>query len=180
MASPGGQGQQWSSPPPMSIDPSHTYTATLQTSAGDIAIELLTGDAPQTVNNFVFLARQGYYDGTPFHRTIPGFMIQGGDGQRGNGTGGPGYKFNDEPVSRPYEPGIVAMANAGPNTNGSQFFICHGDNARSLPPNYTIFGRVSSGMDVVNTIATAPTRPGGEGSTPVNPVTINHVVIAES
>ena len=179
MAGPGGQGQQWSSPPPMSIDPSHTYTATLQTSAGDVTIELLPGDAPQTVNNFVFLARQGYYDGTPFHRTIAGFMIQGGD-PTGTGTGGPGYRFNDEPVQRAYEPGIVAMANAGPNTNGSQFFIVHGDGARGLPPNYTIFGRVTSGMDVVNAIATAPVRPGGrEASSPVNPVTINSVTIAE-
>ncbi|SRR5579883_606333 len=179
MASPGGQGQQWSNPPPMTIDPSHTYTATLQTSAGDITIELLPGDAPQTVNNFVFLARQGFYDGTPFHRTIAGFMIQGGD-PTGTGTGGPGYRFNDEPVRRAYEPGIVAMANAGPNTNGSQFFIVQGDNARGLPPNYTIFGRVTNGMDVVNTIATAPVRPGGrEASSPVNPVTINTVTIAE-
>jgi cyclophilin family peptidyl-prolyl cis-trans isomerase len=179
MASPGGQGQQWSSPPAMSIDPSHTYTATLQTSAGDVTVELLPGDAPQTVNNFVFLARQGYYDGTPFHRTIAGFMIQGGD-PTGTGTGGPGYRFADEPVQRAYEPGIVAMANAGPNTNGSQFFIVHGDGARSLPPNYTIFGRVTSGMDVVNAIATAPVRPGGrEASSPVNPVTISCVTIAE-
>jgi cyclophilin family peptidyl-prolyl cis-trans isomerase len=182
MAGPGGQAgrQQWSSPPPLTIDGSKQYTATLQTTAGDVVVELLVGDAPTTVNNFVFLARQGFYEGSPFHRVINGFMIQGGD-PTGTGTGGPGYRFDDEPVRRAYEPGIVAMANAGPNTNGSQFFICHGDNARSLPPNYTIFGRVTGGMDVVNAIATAPVQasPRGERSVPVELVRINSITIEE-
>ncbi len=183
LGGPGGQPgrqQQWSSPPPLTIDTARSYTATLQTTAGEIVIELLVGDAPLTVNNFVFLARQGYYEGSPFHRVIRGFMIQGGD-PTGTGTGGPGYRFADEPVQRPYEPGIVAMANAGPNTNGSQFFIVHGDDARGLPPNYTIFGRVTSGMEVVDAIATAPVRPGarGELSAPVDPVRIVSVTIDE-
>ena len=178
---PGGQSpQQWSSPPPLTIDPTRSYTATLQTTAGDIVIELLPGDAPNTVNNFVFLARQGFYEGTPFHRVIRGFMIQTGD-PTGTGTGGPGYRFDDEPVSRAYEPGIVAMANAGPNTNGSQFFIVHGEGGRGLPPSYTIFGRVTSGMDVVDRIASAPvsTSPRGERSVPAEPVQIQRVTVEE-
>ena len=181
LAGPGGQApQRWSSPPPLTIDPTRTYTATLQTTQGDIGIELLAGEAPNTVNNFVFLARQGFYEGTPFHRVIRGFMIQTGD-PTGTGTGGPGYRFDDEPVSRPYEPGIVAMANAGPNTNGSQFFIVHGEGGRGLPPNYTIFGRVTSGMDVVDRIASAPvsTSPRGERSVPVEPVQIQQVTVEE-
>ena len=107
--------------------------------------ELFAKDAPQTVNNFVFLARDGFYDGVIFHRVIPGFMIQGGD-PTGTGRGGPGYKFEDEPVSQRYERGILAMANAGPNTNGSQFFVMHAD--YGLPPNYTIFGKLTGGEDV--------------------------------
>ncbi len=172
--------QQWSSPPPLTIDPTHTYTATIQTTQGDIVVQLLPGDAPNTVNNFVFLARQGFYDGTPFHRVIKGFMIQGGD-PTGTGTGGPGYRFADEPVTRPYQPGTVAMANAGPNTNGSQFFIVQGEGGSHLQPNYTIFGMVTSGMDVVDAIASAPVRqsPSGENSVPVNPVRITHVVVNE-
>jgi cyclophilin family peptidyl-prolyl cis-trans isomerase len=170
---------QWSSPPAMTIDPARGYTATLHTTAGDIVIELLPQDAPVTVNNFVFLAREGFYAGAPFHRVIPGFMVQTGD-PTGTGRGGPGYRFDDEPVRRPYERGIVAMANAGPNTNGSQFFIVHGDRARGLPPNYTIFGRVVSGLEVVDAIATAPTIPDGrENSRPVDPVRIERVTIEE-
>jgi cyclophilin family peptidyl-prolyl cis-trans isomerase len=170
---------QWSSPPAMTIDPTRGYTATLHTTAGDIVIELLPQDAPVTVNNFVFLAREGFYAGAPFHRVIPGFMVQSGD-PTGTGRGGPGYRFDDEPVRRPYERGIVAMANAGPNTNGSQFFIVHGDRARGLPPNYTIFGRVVSGLEVVDAIATAPTIPDGrENSRPVDPVRIERVTIEE-
>ena len=171
---------QWSSPPAMSIDGARRYAATLNTTAGDITFDLLVGDAPMTVNNFVFLAREGYYANTPFHRVIPGFMVQSGD-PTGTGTGGPGYRFNDEPVRRPYEPGIVAMANAGPNTNGSQFFIVHGANGSRLPPNYTIFGRVTSGMDVVDAIANAPTvQDGRENSRPMDPVRIQSVTITES
>jgi cyclophilin family peptidyl-prolyl cis-trans isomerase len=168
----------WTQPPTMEIDPNQRYTADIKTSAGDITIELLLQEAPQTVNNFVFLARQGFYDGVVFHRTINGFMIQTGD-PTGTGRGGPGYRFDDEPVRRRYTAGTVAMANAGPNTNGSQFFIVHGKDV-GLPPNYTIFGTVTSGMDVVDTIATAPTKPGGEGSTPVKPAQIESITISES
>src|SRR5262245_38847802 len=106
--------QQWSQPPAMSIDPARRYSATLKTTKGDLTVELFASDAPQTVNNFVFLAREGFYDGVKFHRIIKDFMVQTGDPQ-GTGAGGPGYRFADEPVTRDYEPGIVAMANAGPN-----------------------------------------------------------------
>ena len=166
--------KQWSSPPTMSIDPSASYTAVLNTTAGPITVELFAADTPNTVNNFVFLAREGFYDNVIFHRTIPGFMIQGGD-PTGTGGGGPGYRFADEPVNRPYSRGIMAMANAGPNTNGSQFFLMHAD--YPLPPNYTIFGQAVAGQETIDTIATAPTREGGEGSSPVNPVTIQSVEI---
>jgi cyclophilin family peptidyl-prolyl cis-trans isomerase len=130
-------------------------------------------DAPRTVNNFVFLAKDGFYDGVIFHRVIPGFMIQGGD-PTGTGRGGPGYRFEDEPVSKRYERGTLAMANAGPNTNGSQFFIMHAD--YGLPPNYTIFGRLTGGHDVVDKIANA-----GRDSNdrPHEPTTIDGVEITE-
>jgi peptidylprolyl isomerase len=163
----------------MEIDTSKTYTATITTSLGDVTVDLLVGDAPKTVNNFVFLARQGFYDNVKFHRIIKGFMVQTGD-PLGTGTGGPGYKFADEPVSRRYTKGIVAMANAGPNTNGSQFFIVHGDDA-GLPPNYTIFGQVSEGIDVVDKIASLPVgrSGGGEQSAPQEDVRITKVAIQE-
>ena len=170
----GNSVKQWPSPPSMTIDPASSYTAVLNTSAGSITAELLPAEAPNTVNNFVFLARQGFYDNVIFHRTIPGFMIQGGD-PSGTGAGGPGYTFADEPVQRPYTRGVLAMANAGPNTNGSQFFIMHAD--YPLPPNYTIFGQAVAGLETVDAIANAPTQPGGEGSTPVNPVVIQSVEI---
>jgi cyclophilin family peptidyl-prolyl cis-trans isomerase len=157
----------------MAIDTARKYTATIETSAGTMTAELFPTDAPNTVNNFVFLAREGFYDGVIFHRVIPGFMIQGGD-PTGTGSGGPGYKFRDEPVSRSYNRGILAMANAGPNTNGSQFFVMHAD--YRLPPNYTIFGRLTAGEETLDAIASAPT---GAQDRPVNPVTINHVEIAE-
>jgi cyclophilin family peptidyl-prolyl cis-trans isomerase len=166
--------QSWPQPPAMEIDPQKQYTATLSTSQGDITIELFPQEAAQTVNNFVFLARQGFYNGVIFHRTISGFMIQGGD-PTGTGTGGPGYRFKDEPVKRRYTRGIVAMANSGPNTNGSQFFIMHADT--SLPPSYTIFGRVTDGLDVVDKIAEAPT---GAQDRPRNPTTIETVSVQES
>ena len=166
--------KQWSSPPAMAIDPGASYTAVLETTAGTITVELLSSDAPNTVNNFVFLAREGFYDNVIFHRTIPGFMIQGGD-PTGTGAGGPGYRFADESVNRPYSRGVMAMANAGPNTNGSQFFLMHAD--YPLPPNYTIFGQAVAGLETIDTIATAPTMAGGEGSSPVNPVTIQSVEI---
>jgi cyclophilin family peptidyl-prolyl cis-trans isomerase len=171
--------QQWSSPPQMEIDPSKQYTAEITTSEGSLSVRLLPGDAPNTVNNFVFLARQGFYDGVIFHRVIEGFMIQTGD-PTGTGSGGPGYRFNDEPVKRRYSRGIVAMANAGPHTNGSQFFIMHGDSG--LPPNYTIFGEVTSGLEALDAIATAPVTSGGGGerSKPVNAARIESITINES
>lgn len=164
------------SPPAMQIDQNKTYVATLKTTAGTIELSLNAKATPITVNNFVFLARKNFYDNTIFHRVIKGFMIQGGD-PKGDGTGGPGYKFNDEPFTGDYTRGTVAMANAGPNTNGSQFFIMH--QTTPLSHDYVIFGHVTSGMDVVDKIATAPTKPGGEGSTPVDPVKITSIAIAE-
>jgi cyclophilin family peptidyl-prolyl cis-trans isomerase len=163
----------YTAPPPMTLDGARRYSATIDTSAGTMKAELFVTDAPNTVNNFVFLAREGFYDGVIFHRVIEGFMIQGGD-PTGTGRGGPGYKFNDEPVSRKYDRGILAMANAGPNTNGSQFFIMHAN--YGLPPNYTIFGRLTGGEEVLDAIATAPT---GAQDRPLQPVTINRIEITE-
>jgi cyclophilin family peptidyl-prolyl cis-trans isomerase len=153
-----------------------TYTAILKTSAGEITIELNVKETPITVNNFISLAKNNFYNNTVFHRVIKGFMIQGGD-PKGDGTGGPGYKFNDEPFKGEYTRGTVAMANAGSNTNGSQFFIMQQDNP--LPKNYVIFGKVISGIDVVDKIAEAPiTRnPSGEMSKPIQPVTVESVEI---
>ncbi|MDD4625240.1 MAG: peptidylprolyl isomerase [Candidatus Pacebacteria bacterium] len=157
--------------PVMQIDKEADYAALLKTSAGDIKIRLNTAETPITVNNFVYLARKGFYDDTIFHRTINGFMIQGGD-PLGNGTGGPGYQFDDEPFTGQYSRGIVAMANAGANTNGSQFFIMHQEVL--LQPNYVIFGEVIEGMDIVDKIAEAPAKANvhGEISVPVDPVKI--------
>jgi len=163
----------YSSPPQMAIDPSKKYKATIDTSAGQMTAELFAAEAPKTDNNFVFLARDGFYDGVIFHRVIKGFMIQGGD-PTGTGRGGPGYQFRDEPVNRAYSRGILAMANAGPNTNGSQFFVMHAD--YRLPPNYTIFGKLTGGEDTLDKIATART---GAQDRPVEPVTINSIEIAE-
>jgi cyclophilin family peptidyl-prolyl cis-trans isomerase len=166
--------KSYASPPAMALAPGRKYSASIETSAGTMTAELLSDEAPKTVNNFVFLAREGFYDGVIFHRVIRGFMIQGGD-PTGTGTGGPGYKFADEPVSRPYKRGILAMANAGKNTNGSQFFVMHAD--YGLPPNYTIFGRLTGGEDVLDAIATAPTD---SGDRPRTPVKINSVTISET
>ena len=146
--------KKYNQPPEMTVDPAKTYTATIETNQGTMTAELFVEEAPMTVNNFVFLAGEGFYDGTIFHRVIPGFMIQGGDPD-GTGRGGPGYKFPNEPVKRDYDRGILAMANAGRNTNGSQFFIMHND--YNLPPDYTIFGKLTSGEDVLDKIATTPT-----------------------
>jgi cyclophilin family peptidyl-prolyl cis-trans isomerase len=151
-------------------------SATLHTEKGDILIELNAGNTPITVNNFVTLAKKGFYNNTVFHRIIKGFMIQGGD-PKGDGTGGPGYKFDDEPFTGEYTRGTVAMANAGPNTNGSQFFIMHADNP--LPKNYVIFGKVAKGMDVVDNIAESPVQPSGEMSTPITPVKVLKIDIEE-
>jgi cyclophilin family peptidyl-prolyl cis-trans isomerase len=159
--------------------------ATIATEKGDIEVDLFATDAPKATQNFIDLAKKGYYDDVVFHRVIPGFVIQGGDGQFGRksslepnrvGTGGPGYKFEDEPVRGDYQRGALAMANAGPNTNGSQFFICHQDLTGRLPKNYTLFGQVTRGMDVVDAIAAAPT---GAGDRPVEPVAMTSVTVSE-
>ncbi|HLZ71611.1 MAG TPA: peptidylprolyl isomerase [Dehalococcoidia bacterium] len=138
---------QYSAPPAMSIDPNKRYTATLHTDKGDVVVDLFAKDAPKTVNNFVFLAREGFYNDVTFHRVIPGFMAQGGD-PTGSGSGGPGYKFEDERNGRQHVEGTLSMANAGPNTNGSQFFICY-EAQPHLNGRHTIFGQVTQGMDVV-------------------------------
>lgn len=162
----------------MEIDQTKKYTAVLTTSAGKITVELNAVKTPVTVNNFVSLAKKNFYDNTIFHRVVNGFMIQGGD-PKGDGTGGPGYQFNDEPFEGEYIRGTVAMANAGPNTNGSQFFIMQEENP--LPKNYVIFGRVTAGIEVVDEIATAPVQANkvGEMSVPVSPVKIQSIQILE-
>lgn len=142
--------KRYSAPPEMQIETNRKYKATIRTNKGDIVLELNPAEAPQTVNNFIVLARDGFYDNVTFHRVVPHFVIQGGD-PTGTGAGGPGYKFKDEPVVRPYKAGTLAMANAGPHTNGSQFFIVLEDQP-TLPPSYTIFGDTVSGMDVVRNI----------------------------
>ncbi len=156
--------KQWSAPPAMQIYPRKKYTATIETVRGDIVVELLAEQAPRTVNNFVFLAREGFYDNTTFHRVIPGFMAQGGD-PTGSGTGGPGYRFADEfhPALRHDRPGVLSMANAGPNTNGSQFFITYAPTAW-LDGKHAVFGRVIAGMEVLQAIAPRdPSRATGPG-----------------
>lgn len=164
--------------PAMQIDANKSYTAVLQTTEGDISITLNAKETPNTVNNFVYLAKKSFYDKTIFHRVIKGFMIQGGD-PAGNGTGGPGYTFEDEKSSGEYKRGVIAMANRGTNTNGSQFFIMHAD--YPLQKNYVIFGSVTKGMDVVDKIAEAPVSVSatGEESKPVNPVMVKKVTISE-
>ncbi len=152
-----------------------TYRAVITTSAGELPLHLYADRAPITVNNFVFLARYHYYDGIAFHRIIPGFVVQGGD-PTGTGAGGPGYRFRDElPESGAYELGSLAMANAGPNTNGSQFFIISGPSGVGLPPLYSHFGKLSGGLDVLGAIEATGT-PGG---TPQSQTTIESVTIFE-
>jgi len=168
--------KMYTTAPQMVLDVTKKYNATFKTDMGDIVVELDAKNTPITVNNFVFLARDKFYDNTIFHRTIKGFMIQGGDPQ-GTGMGGPGYKFADEPFGGEYTRGTLAMANSGPNTNGSQFFIMHKDNP--LPKSYVIFGKVVSGLDIVDKIAEALTKAGGEGSSPVTPVMIKTMTIEE-
>ncbi len=167
-----------SAPPAMEIDENKKYTAVINTTAGTIKVELNALQTPNTVNNFVALARKGFYNDTIFHRVIDGFMIQGGDPE-GTGAGGPGYRFDDEPFEGEYTRGTIAMANAGPDTNGSQFFIMHKDYA--LPPNYTIFGKTVEGVETIDAIATAQTTTsmGGEKSKPVNPVSVTSIEIVE-
>jgi len=144
--------KKWNSPPEMQIDPDKVYVATIETERGSIVLELYPEHAPKTVNNFVFLAREGFYDGLSFHRVIPNFMIQGGD-PTGTGASGPGYKFEDEVRDNPlvHGTGVISMANAGPNTNGSQFFITHGPQPH-LDGKHTVFGQVVEGQDVVDAV----------------------------
>lgn len=168
--------KQYTSVPVMSIDRNAEYKAKIETTEGNMLVLLYTDKVPQTVNNFVFLAKDGFYNEVIFHRVIENFMIQGGD-PTGTGSGGPGYSFPDEVFSGKYTRGILAMANSGPDTNGSQFFIMHSD--VDLPPNYVIFGEIIEGLEVLDVIATAPARPNmfGENSTPENPVTIKSIQI---
>jgi peptidylprolyl isomerase len=173
----------YSQAPDMQIDTQKQYRATIETSLGNIKIELFAKETPKTVNNFVVLARDGFYDGLKFHRIIKDFMIQGGC-PKGDGRGDPGYKFEDEPISetRDYTAGIVAMANSGPNTNGSQFFIMHGDKSGGgLPKNYVIFGQVVEGMEIVDKIVNVEVVDNGQGeiSCPKEDVLINKVTISE-
>jgi cyclophilin family peptidyl-prolyl cis-trans isomerase len=167
--------KQWKNPPEMVIDSKKKYTATLSTDKGDIVMELFADKTPKTVNNFVFLARAGFYDGTIFHRVIADFMAQGGD-PTGTGTGGPGYQFADEfhPSLKHNKPGIFSMANAGPGTNGSQFFITHVPTPW-LDGKHSIFGQVTSGMDVLMSIP--PRDPGRVGAPAVK---LNKVTIQEA
>jgi cyclophilin family peptidyl-prolyl cis-trans isomerase len=166
--------QQFKDVPEMGIDPSKRYTATMETSLGTIVIALDPIAAPKTVNNFVFLALHHYYDGVIFHRIINGFMVQGGD-PTGTGRGGPGYRFEDElPAPGRYEIGSMAMANAGPNTNGSQFFIVTGRSGVQLPPSYSLFGKVVKGLDVVDAMQNVKTS---RDDRPLDNVTINSVTI---
>ena len=164
--------KQYDAPPPLTIDTEKDHVVTLHTNHGDIVLSLDAGLSPLTVNNFVFLASDGYYDGVIFHRVVPGFVIQGGD-PTGTGRGGPGYKFRDELDGiGTYKRGTVAMANAGPNTNGSQFFICLAD--VGLPHAYTIFGEVTEGMDAVDAIAALPRA----GEKPTEDAVIERVTVA--
>lgn len=164
----------------MTIDPARKYVATVTTDVGAFTIELDPAKAPKTVNNFVFLAKNKYYDGVVFHRVIEGFMAQTGD-PSGTGRGGPGYKFADElPQAGEYQVGSVAMANSGPNTNGSQFFIVTGAQGVGLQPNYSLFGKVSSGMDVVKKIEADGGNPATNGVPPKVLHRMVTVTVAES
>jgi cyclophilin family peptidyl-prolyl cis-trans isomerase len=141
---------QWDSPPKMIIDKNKKYTAIMETEKGNLVLELFAKDVPKTVNNFVFLAREGYYDGITFHRVIPGFMAQGGD-PTGTGAGGPGYTFDDEFSKHAHAPGALSMANSGADTNGSQFFICY-TAQHGLDGRHAVFGQLIEGMDVLESI----------------------------
>jgi peptidylprolyl isomerase len=159
----------------MGIDAQKRYTAVMQTSKGSMTIALDPAAAPRTVNSFVFLARNGYYDGVVFHRIIPGFVVQGGD-PTGTGRGGPGYKFADElPSAGRYEVGSLAMANSGPNTNGSQFFIISGSDGVRLPPSYSLFGKVVAGLETVAALDAV----GSSGGSPKERVQIDSVIVTE-
>ena len=170
------QRQKFDAAPPMIIDTAKTYTATMVTSHGTMEFLLDAASAPQTVNSFVFLARWHYYDGIVLHRIIPGFVLQGGD-PTGTGAGGPGYRFDDElPKAGRYELGSLAMANAGPNTNGSQFFIISGPDGMRLPPLYALFGKAVKGLDVVSAIDAV----GSPSGKPRETVTIESLTVTEA
>ena len=172
-----GKDKRWNQPPEMKIDPNKSYTATFETSKGNVVVDLFAKEAPKTVNNFVFLAREDFYDGIIFHRVIPEFMIQGGD-PTGTGTGGPGYQFEDETgPANPHRhvPGTLSMANAGPGTNGSQFFLTEVETPH-LDGRHTVFGRVRTGLDVIKQIARVRTGPGDK---PAEDVVIKDVKIEE-
>ena len=165
---------QYSAPPAMMLEAGKTYTVSVETNYGTMEFSFYPEDAPQTVNNFICLAKDGYYDNTIFHRIIKGFVCQGGD-PTGTGRGGPGYRFDDElPKAGQYEIGSLAMANAGPNTNGSQFFLISGPDGVRLPPAYALFGKVVKGLDVVEAMQNVPTGPGDR---PRTDVVINSVTI---
>jgi len=170
------QRRGFDGPPPMCIDPAKRYTAQIVTTKGTMTVALDPQAAPRTVNNFVVLARYHFYDGVFFHRVIPGFVLQGGDPE-GTGRGGPGYRFEDElPPAGRYEVGSLAMANAGPNTNGSQFFIISGPDGVRLPPSYSLFGKVVKGQEVVASIDAIGTKPG----TPKERVVIESITVGEA
>ena len=172
------QKREFKAEPPLCIDVTKTYVATMETSEGAMTFDLLASRAPRTVNSFVFLARQKYFDGLNFHRVVKDFVLQGGD-PKGNGSGGPGYAFADElPKAGEYKVGSLAMANSGANTNGSQFFVISGPNGASLPPSYAYFGQLQSGKgeDVIKKIDAL--SPSGDGP-PTKPVTITRVTITE-
>jgi cyclophilin family peptidyl-prolyl cis-trans isomerase len=180
-----GNGKQsaksWSAAPKQVISATKKYQVKLYTTDGTVTADILPKLAPVTANNFIFLSCNGFYNGLDFHRTIPDFMIQGGD-PKGDGTGGPGYQFKDEPVARPYTIGSLAMANSGPNTNGSQFFIIQGSQGVTLQQQYNLFGQVTRGMNVVDKIVNAPAHAGGDGavSAPNSPVVIKTVTVQVS
>ena len=167
--------KRYNAPPAMQIDTNKKYQAVIKTNKGTINLELKPQEAPQTVNNFVTLARDGFYDSVTFHRVVPRFVIQGGD-PTGTGAGGPGYQFPDEAVKGNYTAGTVAMANSGPNTNGSQFFI-NVDNNNSLPKSYNLFGQVVKGLDVALQIQ----GPGDNASTKgLKPDVMQHVIVVQA
>jgi len=174
-----GDEKTFTTPPPIVIDQNKSYTATIKTNFGDIEVQLFPKEAPLAANNFIRLAREGFYNNVKFHRVVKGFVIQSGD-PTGTGTGGPGYKFVDELVTRDYIGGTLAMANSGANTNGSQFFICLANLTGRLAKDYTIFGIVTTGMDVVQKIGNVPVKyANGELSSPTVDVHIDTVVITE-
>ena len=168
------------SPSSLTIDTTASYSALLATNKGTIKIKLFASETPATVNNFISLAQRGFYDGTPFHRVVTGFMVQGGD-PTGTGRGGPGYKFNDEPITRNYTRGTLAMANSGPNTNGSQFFIMHQD--YPLPKAYVIFGHIDpqdqASLTTLDALASTPVTDNGQGeqSRPIQSLILQSVTI---